>query len=353
MIRVKDVAVPTSHRTVSARPIVQVRSLEKRFLVRRGWFRTLRHPLTREWARALKGIDLDVREGECFGVLGPNGAGKTTLFKILATLILPDDGTATVGGCDVVADPAGARRLLSPAISDERSLNWRLSAAENLRLYAAIHQIPRGERDDRIRELLEVVGLTEAGPKMVARYSTGMKQRLLIARALLPRPRVLLLDEPTRSLDPVSKRKFWAFVRQELVGARGCTVVLATHDPEETEALCDRIAILNRGVVLSIGPPRALLAAASTDRYHLWTSAPDQAVSVLPGARVASATSDPIAAIDGWTPIELEIAGGPEQAAKVNTFLVLQGIPVAHFERLRKSLSEYIEEVVEREDGRP
>jgi ABC-type multidrug transport system ATPase subunit len=231
-------------------------------------------------------------------------------------------------------------------IPEERSLYWRLSGFENLRLYAAIHRIPRAQRGERIRELLNVVGLAEAGDKIVAQYSSGMRQRLLIARALLPRPRVLLLDEPTRSLDPVATRKFWEFLRHELIGGHGCTVLLATHDPEEAVALCDRVGIMNRGKMLSIGEPRALLARSATDRYRVLTSDPDHPAFSAPGVKVVASTLDD-GASPGWTRMELEIAGGPEYASRVNTALVLQGVAIAHFERVQKTLSEYIEDVVQ------
>jgi ABC-2 type transport system ATP-binding protein len=191
--------------------------------------------------------------------------------------------------------------------------------------------------------LLDAVGLSDTGDKMVAQYSSGMRQRLLIARALLPRPRVLLLDEPTRSLDPIATRKFWAFVRGELIGAQGCTVLLATHDPEEALSLCDRVAIMNRGRIFSEGPPRALLASSATDRYRVSTNDPDHPAFSAPGVRVLSSSSD---GSEGWAQLELEIVGGPELASRVNTALVLQGVSIAHFERVQKTLSEYIEEVV-------
>jgi ABC-2 type transport system ATP-binding protein len=302
-------------------------------------------PGSREFAWALDGVGFAVEEGECFGILGPNGAGKTTLFKILATLILPDGGRAAVHGRDVVADAAEVRARLSPVIPEERSLNWRLSGVENLRLFAAIHRLRGAEREARVAELLDAVGLADAGPKMVAQYSSGMRQRLLIARALLPSPQVLLLDEPTRSLDPVATRKFWELVRNQLIGAQGCTVLLATHDPEEALALCDRVGIMDRGKLLSVGPPRALLARSASNRYRVTTKEPEHDAFRQLGVRVLSRSSAPREA--GWTDLEVEIPGGPDFASRVNTALVLQGVSIAHFERVQKTLSEYIEEVVE------
>jgi ABC-2 type transport system ATP-binding protein len=327
--------------------VVEVTELRKRFPVRRGWVRTVLRPRERRSQWALDGVTFAVGEGECFGILGPNGAGKTTLFKVLATLVLPDGGKAAVHGVDVVSQASDVRAFLGPVIPEERSLNWRLSGAENLRLFAAIHRLPRGRRAARVGELLDAVGLGDAGDKIVAQYSSGMRQRLLIARALLPSPSVLLLDEPTRSLDPVATRRFWDFVRAQLIRAQGCTVLLATHDPEEALALCDRVGIMNRGKMLSVGSPRVLLARSATNRYRVRTSDPGHAAFRAEGVRVLSVSTDQRDGVVGWTELELEIAGGPEYASRVNTALVLQGVPVAHFERVQKTLSEYIADVVE------
>src|SRR5690606_10731394 len=165
--------------------------------------------LTRPWHRpepvtVVDHVSFDVNTAEFFGLLGANGAGKTTLFRMLGTQLLPDGGTAQIDGRDIVRESRAVRELLTPVVADERSLNWRLTASENLDLFATLYGIPREQRRARVRELLERVELHEAGSKMVGTFSSGMKQRLLIARALLPNPRVLLLDEPTRSLDAVS-----------------------------------------------------------------------------------------------------------------------------------------------------
>ncbi|HEX6964410.1 MAG TPA: ABC transporter ATP-binding protein, partial [Gemmatimonadaceae bacterium] len=231
---------------------VRVEGLTKRFRVRRRWSEMLRHPWAHEYAMAVRDLSWEVRRGEFFGLLGPNGAGKTTVFKMLMTSTTPDAGRALVHGYDVVREAGRVRALVGCVLANDRSLYWRLSAAENLRLYAALYNLHGARARDRVRELLRVVELDDTGEKMVAEFSSGMKQRLLIARALLSEPSVLLLDEPTRSLDPLSARRFRDFLRTEIAGNQGCTVLLATHSSEEAMELCDRVAVLDRGRLLAL-----------------------------------------------------------------------------------------------------
>ncbi|MDQ6887074.1 MAG: ABC transporter ATP-binding protein [Gemmatimonadota bacterium] len=329
------------------RVAIRLAGLGKVYPVRRGWRSALIHPRRIEYARVLQNVSCDIGEGEFFGLLGPNGAGKTSLFKILATLIIPDEGSATVSGHDVVEDGAAVRRLLTPVIADERSLHWRLSARENLRLYASLHGLRSGAATERVLEVLEVVGLSDAGNKIVGSFSSGMKQRLLIARALVSRPRVLLLDEPTRSLDPVAARAFRAFLREEVSGRQGCTILLATHNAEEALELCDRIAILDRGRLLAVGKAEELSVQYAGERYRLWTKDAGS-VSLAPLVdqgvvrRVEMAPDEE----DGWTRIELEIPGGLDRAAMVVHYLSVAGMSIARFERISLSLADLIERIV-------
>jgi len=202
--------------------------------------------------RALRGVDLHVKTGEIFGLLGPNGAGKTTLVKILSCLILPDRGRALIGGEDVRHEDKVKPRL-GLVHSDERSFYWRLSGRENLRFFARLYDVPGKRIDSRIDELLHKVDLAAAAPRRFSDYSSGMKQRLAIARALLHDPPILLMDEPTRSLDPAASLSLRALIRDELKGRDGKTILLATHNLREAEALCDRIAILVEGTVRQVG----------------------------------------------------------------------------------------------------
>jgi len=337
----------------------------KRFSLQKGWRETLLNPRRRDLQTALEGVSLEVRPGEFFGLLGQNGAGKTTLFKILATLVVPDAGTVTVGEYDALREPHRVREILTPVIPNDRSLYWRLSARENLRLYAALHGL-KGERARRrVDQVLEVVGLQETGGKQVGLFSSGMKQRLLIGRALLGEPRVLLLDEPTRSLDPVSARDFRRFLREEIGGAHNCTVLLATHDREEVRELCHRIGILDRGRLLALGSTGEIMARLRVNRYAIRTRPTARRLlervvegwggAVVPSpAETAGRTPDPPGSgtgsrgggAGGWGWIHLELPTGVGEADGLLAELVGAGVPVADFRRDELSLAEVLERVV-------
>ena len=210
---------------------------------------------------ALCEVDLTVRPGEVLGLLGTNGAGKTTLLKILATLILPTSGRVTVGGRDVVREVDGVKAMVGLASPDERSFYWRLTGSQNLEFFAAFHGLGTEAARARIDTLREQLGL-DALDRAFGVYSTGMRHRLGIARALLRQPQILMLDEPTRSLDPSAAAGLMRMIRETLVKQLGCTVVLATHNLREAEELCDRIAILHQGRLVGCGTLDELLRRA-------------------------------------------------------------------------------------------
>jgi ABC-2 type transport system ATP-binding protein len=328
--------------------LVRLDGLGKRFHVRRGVREMLRRPLEHPMVDAVRDARFEIREGEFFGLLGRNGAGKTTLLKMLATLVLPDTGTATVAGCDIVREPARVRRLLATVVSDERSLNWRLSALENLRLFAALHGLRGGAARDRVVELLETVELADTGRKLVGDFSSGMRQRLLIARALLARPRVLLLDEPTRSLDPLAAQALRRLLRDELATRQRCAVLLATHNAEEALELCDRVAVMDRGTVLAVGTAASLAADLGEGRYAVWMRDALWPVAMLAERGLARCLTTDSPDAEGWTRVELAIPGGPEGSAATLSALVRAGVEVARFERVPVPLAELIARVVHR-----
>ena len=337
-----------------ADPVVRIQGLTKRFRVQRGWKDLLLRPGERDLRTALDAVDMEVGAGEFFGLLGQNGAGKSTLFKILATLILPDEGSVRVGGVDVTRDPAAIRQMLVPVIPSERSLYWRVSARENLRLYAALHGLAGAEVRQRVDEALQVVGLEDVGSKQVGLFSSGMKQRLLIGRALLGRPRVLLLDEPTRSLDPVSAREFRRFLKERVGRDRGTTVLLATHDHEEVTELCDRVGVLDQGRLLAVGPTEVLLAESLERSYELWTPAAHhpglEDVVTRAGGTLISRRDAP-ADEAGWQRVRVRLPVGEGGAARVLGSLVEAGIPVSRFTRDDLSLADLLQRVAANGDS--
>jgi ABC-2 type transport system ATP-binding protein len=333
-------------RPVGARgPAVRIDGLTKRFAVRSGLGSMLR---PRSFATVVDRVTFDVEAGEVFGILGPNGAGKTTIFKMLSTMISPDEGTATIIGCDVRAHRAEVRRVLGVVSSDERSLNWRLSARENLLLFAALHRVPRAAAGTRTAELLALVGLESAGRKLVAEFSSGMRQRLLIARALLSSPRVLLLDEPTRALDPISAQEFRTFLRNELVDGQRCTILLATHNTDEALGFCDRIAVLNRGRVLATGTALELSERFGEERCRIFTTEPQHRclAALERGGVIRRLNSELRVPADGWHVVECAFAGGSATSASVLRELLDSGVPVARLERVEPSLADLIGRII-------
>ncbi len=245
-------------------------NLVKRF-PRTAGYRQLLPWHRREEVTAVDGVSLQVAEGELFGLLGPNGAGKTTLMKILSTVVLPTSGQVVVFGNDVVSADAKVRGLVGLVTADERSFYWRLTGRQNLEFFAALYRLCGRAGRRRVAELLDLLGLADAADQRFQSYSSGMRQKMAIARGLLPNPRVLLMDEPTRSLDPLSAQAVRTFLK-ERVARTGCTVVLATHQMAEAEQLCDRVAILHRGGVLAFGTVEELRLAHRRDRCHLEVS---------------------------------------------------------------------------------
>ena len=204
---------------------------------------------------ALRGIDLQIKKGEIFGLLGPNGAGKTTLIKILCTLVIHDEGEAYVNGFDVKKEPGKVVKNLQAVLPESRGFNWRLTGKQNLRFYALLYGIPDKQAKERVNYLLDLVGLQDRANDGYQQYSTGMQRKLLLCRALLRNTAVLLFDEPTAGLDPTAAADFRSLVRDKLVRQEGTTVMLSTHNLNEAQDICDRIAILDRGKITACDTP--------------------------------------------------------------------------------------------------
>jgi len=227
---------------------------------------------------AVRGIDLDVAPGETFGFLGPNGAGKSTTINMLCTLARPTAGSATVAGYDVVRQRDEVRRNIGLVFQDP-TLDAYLTAEQNLRFHAELYGVPRAVLDDRLRQVLDMVGLWDRRGHRVQTFSGGMRRRLEIARGLLHSPRVLFLDEPTVGLDPQTRSSIWGYIRQ-LRAAEEITIFMTTHYMDEAE-YCDRIAIMDNGEIITVDTPAALKASVGKDRVQLRTADDEAAIAAL------------------------------------------------------------------------
>ena len=250
---------------------IEVEHLTKVYVKKRSLSQIIRRPFgASERVTALAGIDLQVREGEIFGLLGPNGAGKTTLLKILTGLVVPTQGGARVAGHDVLHAGVAARGSIGFVTSEERSFYWRLSGRENLHFFGRLSNVPGRRLRQRCQELMDQVEVSAFADRPFMDYSSGMKQRLAVARALLHDPRVLVMDEPTRSLDPSAARHLRTLVRDVLNRRQGKTVLLATHNLDEAESLCNRIAIMSRARLRRLGTVAEIRALESPkERYRV------------------------------------------------------------------------------------
>jgi ABC-2 type transport system ATP-binding protein len=236
-----DSSIPPS----SSEPAITARGLVKTFSGRSGT------------VEAVRGVDLTVNEGEVFGFLGPNGAGKSTTVRMLTTLTGITGGSATVAGIDVAEDPDGVRHKIGVALQ-EAGLDMRQTGRELVVLQARLFGLSRADANARAEELLELVELTDAADRLIKGYSGGMKRRLDLASALVHRPDVLFLDEPTTGLDPASRLVVWDEVRR--INAKGTTVFLTTQYLEEADQLCGRLAIIDGGTIVTEGTPASLKA---------------------------------------------------------------------------------------------
>jgi ABC-2 type transport system ATP-binding protein len=247
-------------------PVVRVEGLHKRYRA--------------EGPEAVAGIDFEVREGEIFGLLGPNGAGKTTTIGTITTRVRPSEGRVFVDGVDVSKDPVSAKLRIA-SVPQLSNLDRALTALENLTFHAAYFGMGRRERRERARELLARFGLSGRENDHVNNYSGGMAQRLMIARALMHEPRLLILDEPTTGLDPQSRLFLWDMMVD--LRERGTTLILTTHDMVEADRLCDRIAIIDHGTIIALDTPRRLRRLLPAERGVELTVAAESDPSALLG----------------------------------------------------------------------
>lgn len=234
-------------------PAIETHGLTKRFRKLHRYRDLVLYPWRKASHLAVDQVSLEIMPGELFGLLGQNGAGKTTLIRMLCTALLPSEGSAAVCGYDVVRQARHVRERIGLVNSEERSFYWRLTGRQNLEFFAALYHVPHAEAAARANALIRQVGLEEAADRPFRTYSSGMRQKLGIARGLLNHPQVLFMDEPTRSLDPISAQSMRRFIADYIIRELGCTVILATHSMVEAEELCNRIALVQSGRVVAQG----------------------------------------------------------------------------------------------------
>jgi ABC-2 type transport system ATP-binding protein len=228
------------------------RGVTMQFPVAKRYRELLFHPFRHRCVvTALKSVSLEIEKGDRLALLGPNGAGKTTLLKLIGGLLLPTKGEIVVNGYDTLRHNTAARKSVGFVMNEERSLFWRLNARQNLEFFAALDNLSGAAMRERIRELVKFVGLEAHVDKTVETYSSGMKQRLALARGLIAEPEVLILDEPTRALDPVACEDLNELIVERLHKGSGKTLLIATHRFEEAMRLCDKVLIIDQGEVMA------------------------------------------------------------------------------------------------------
>ncbi|MBI5071548.1 ATP-binding cassette domain-containing protein [Candidatus Falkowbacteria bacterium] len=238
-------------------PIIEIKNLTKQY-----------NGLT-----AVDSLNLEVQEGEIFCLLGPNGAGKTTTLMMLTTLVKPTSGTATVGGFDIVKNQGDVRRSIGIVFQDPSS-DEILTGYENLKLHGMLYGMSPKLREERIKEVLELVELTERKDDLVKKYSGGMRRRLEMARGLMHHPKILFLDEPTLGLDPQSREHIWKYVNN-LVRKEKISVIITTHYMDEADMLCDRLAIIDHGKIAAMDSPAKLKMIVGGDVVVMKTANPN------------------------------------------------------------------------------
>jgi ABC-2 type transport system ATP-binding protein len=278
--------------------------------------------------RAVDGVDIAVAPGEIYGFLGPNGAGKSTTVHILTTLLPPTDGTAQVGGFDVRSEGPKVREHIGAALQ-EAALDSFLTANEHMRLQGALHGLSKRDREQRGRELIERVGLVQAGDRKVGTYSGGMRRRLDLALALVHRPEILFLDEPTTGLDPQSRAALWDEVSR-LARDDGVTVFLTTQYLEEADQLADRVGIIDHGRIVAEGTPAELKAGIGEPSVEAVPADPEdreRVAGVL--ARFAGEGDCPHPHDEG---VAVRLRGGDSGLADLVRALDAEGVEVAHLQ---------------------
>lgn len=298
---------------------------------------------------ALDDVSFTVNRGEVLGLVGRNGAGKTTLINILCTLVTPTSGRACVGGHDVLTHPERARRLVGLVTSNERSFYWRLTGRENLQFFGELYRVPGKELRVRIGEFLDALDLQRYADLRFDGYSTGVRQRFAFARALLHRPTVLFMDEPTKGLDPAAAATLLKLVRERILAVWRPTIVVTSHNLTEIEALCDRVAIVDEGRLLRIGTIADLARSVrSYEAYAIHLARADRLLMLGLSAFLGAGC---VRMRDGPAPVlELRFDGTPTLSHALR-YILEHGGEVKRCEPVDMSLSEVFHATLDRRNA--
>jgi len=258
---------------------------------------------------AVNRVSLEINDGEIFGLLGPNGAGKTTLIHMLSTILPPTNGAAKVAGSDIYKDPDSVRKAIGIVFQDP-SLDNRLTGRENLDFHGRMYGMTKAQRDERVKKVLEIVGLKDRADVLVQNYSGGMKRRLEMARGLMHHPRILFLDEPTLGLDPQTRRVIWDHIRM-LNEVEKVTIILTTHYIEEADYLCNRVAIIDYGKIVALDKPNALKDRLKGDVVSINISNPEKFLGIFRKSKLVKGAK----IVDGS--VHLQVSSGERAIPKL------------------------------------
>lgn len=320
---------------------IETVDLTKRFRKAKSYRDIFLRPFASEHTTALRGVSLSVEMGETFALIGPNGAGKTTLVKILSTLVLPTSGDAFVAGYDVKRHPDQIKKRIGCVVTEERSFYWRLTGRQNLCFFAVLNNIPTPAVKQKVHEAIALMGLEDDADKMFKDYSTGMKHRLAMARALLTDPEIVFFDEPTKSLDLPTAKTIRRLIADFVACERKRTVLFATHDLLEAEQLAGRVAILDHGSIKACGTPSQLTKSVTGKRkYALKLRKPhDRAIELL--HRFATSSRPTADKTLQHTSFLIETADSMDISSIIQD-LVLAGAQVVECTPVRHSLADVV-----------